>query len=99
MSVAFMSYENMDRPVESVLLYISAERVMIGTCEAFFMLFITAPASFFSPRRLDVGYPAVFFKMGIVITSQVCDGVQQTSLNVRESIIPAFKCCCGLSKG
>ena len=34
-----------------------------------------------------------------VITSQVCDGVQQTSLNVRESIIPAFKCCCGLSKG
>lgn len=46
MSAAFMSYENMDRPVESVLLYISAERVMIGTCEAFFMLFITAPASF-----------------------------------------------------
>ena len=52
MSAAFMSYENMDRPVESVLLYISAERVMIGTCEAFFMLFITAPASFFSPRSL-----------------------------------------------
>jgi len=52
---------NMDRPVESVLLYISAERVMIGTCEAFFMLFITATCIFFlSPMKLDVGYPAVF---------------------------------------